>query len=547
VVIKGTSCAGAGRIAKHLSCTETNERNELYEVRGVAAEDLYGALREMELVALGTRCQKPFYHASINTPAHERLTDDQRALAIDRLETALGLSGQPRVVVLHRKKDREHCHVVWSRIDLARMRAISDSHNFRKHEQVARELEREFGHARVQGAHVERDGRERPKRTPSHAEMLQAERTGLAVQSVTTIVTDIWRHTDSGQAFANALREAGYALARGNRRDFVVIDPQGGVHSLTRRIEGARAKDIRARMADLDPALLPDVAEARRAQREDAGGQRPSFSAGTRGGHRRSQGGRPAAKPAHGSWARSSPLKPSVHRRFHQAHAAFGHRQHRPPAAPLGLRLKTHEPPFTSHRSISHRGTARHEFRPPQFYARLTPRMHGGPLPFRSSAGLTLARAPPSVGGAWEPPETSQTIRRPRRPATDAGDVRPEKMAASGLDDGDGDTGELGRILSAIAEEVSRDCAAVCQGIKAHFAVRMIAARSTLPRNQIAGTLAALRAERQAALAAVRKRARQELFGRSEAAKAFYGRRHRPVQVRRFPMVRPASGGPTRT
>jgi len=157
VVIKGTSCAGAARIAKHLSCTETNERNELHELRGVAADDRYGALREMEAVALGSRCQKPFYHSSINTLAHERLTDEQRAHAIDRLEAALGLSGQPRIVVIHRKKDREHCHIVWSRISLERMCAISDSHNYRKHEQVARELEREFGHARVQGAHIERD------------------------------------------------------------------------------------------------------------------------------------------------------------------------------------------------------------------------------------------------------------------------------------------------------------------------------------------------------------------------------------------------------
>jgi Relaxase/Mobilisation nuclease domain len=232
VVIKGTSCAGAARIAKHLSCTETNEHNELHELKGVAADDLYGALREMEAVALGTRCQKPFCHASINTLAGERLTDEQRAHAIDRLEAALGLSGQPPIVVIHRKKAtaREHCHIVWSRIDLERMRAISDSHNYRKHEQVARELEREFGHARVQGAHVERDGRPRPKRTPSHAEMRQAERSGLSVQAVTAAITDIWRRTDSGRAFARALQDAGYILARGDRRDFVVIDPKGGVH-----------------------------------------------------------------------------------------------------------------------------------------------------------------------------------------------------------------------------------------------------------------------------------------------------------------------------
>ena len=155
-------------------------------MRGVAAKDLRGALQEMEEAAAACpNCRKPLYHASINTRAGERLNDTQRMQAIDRLERELGLTGQPRVVVVHEKKDRqrhdrEHCHVVWSRIDLARLRAISDSHNYRKHELVARELERAFGHERVQGAHIEREGRARPKRTPSHAEMQQGARTGIS-------------------------------------------------------------------------------------------------------------------------------------------------------------------------------------------------------------------------------------------------------------------------------------------------------------------------------------------------------------------------------
>lgn len=294
MVIKGTSCAGARRIAAHLSCTQTNERNVLHELRGVAAEDLLGALREMEVVAAATRCKKPFYHASINTPAHEQLTDVERALAVERLEAALGLSGQPRVVVIHRKNDRVHCHIVWSRIDLMRMRAISDSHNYRKHELVARALEREFGHARVQGAHVEREGRPRPKRTPSHAEMLQAERTGISPQDVTKQITDIWRCTSSGWEFAGKLEQAGFLLARGDRRDFVVVDAKGGVHSLARRVEGATAKDIRQRMADLDPARLPSVVEARRTLR-----QRSTKNTGpTEAPPFRRQKGLPAGSPA---------------------------------------------------------------------------------------------------------------------------------------------------------------------------------------------------------------------------------------------------------
>ena len=139
-MIKGGSVAGAARLAKHLQNTDSNERMEVLELRGVAAKDLRGALQEMEAAAAACpNCRKPLYHASINTRAGERLNDTQRMQAIDRLERELGLTGQPRVVVVHEKKDRqrhdrEHCHVVWSRIDLARLRTISDSHNYRKHE-----------------------------------------------------------------------------------------------------------------------------------------------------------------------------------------------------------------------------------------------------------------------------------------------------------------------------------------------------------------------------------------------------------------------------
>jgi len=272
VVNKGKSVAGAARLADHIKRTDTNERMEVKEIRGVAAEEMKEAFREMEAVATGCpNCKKPFYHASINTRADERLTDGQRAQAIDRLETELSLTDQPRVVVVHEKEGREHCHIVWSRIDSERMRAISDSHNYRKHELVAREMEREFGHERVQGAHIERDGKARPERAASHKEHQQAARTGIKPQAAREQLTALWRSTDSAESFKAALEERDWMLARGDRRDFVAIDKHGGVHSLSRRIEGATAKDIRARFAGVDRDQLPSVAEGRAAQIERHG------------------------------------------------------------------------------------------------------------------------------------------------------------------------------------------------------------------------------------------------------------------------------------
>ena len=156
-------------------------------------------------------------------------------------------------------------HVVWSRIDLETLKAIPDSHNYRRHELVARELERAFGHAKVKGAHIDRAG-ERPDRTPSHAEMQQAERSGLDPAAAKAQLTEIWNRTDSGKAFAVAIEEQGWILARGDRRDFVVVDQAGEVHSLARRVEGTCAKDIRTRMSDVDAASLPSVDQARENQ-----------------------------------------------------------------------------------------------------------------------------------------------------------------------------------------------------------------------------------------------------------------------------------------
>lgn len=169
---------------------------------------------------------------------------------------------------MHEKLGREHIHIVWSRIDLERMRSVSDSHNYRKHEEVARDLERRFGHERVQGAHAERDGVGRPDRTPSRAELRQEERTGIKGKDVKAEVSEIFRASDGPEAFKAALENHGYQLARGDRRDFVIIDQAGGIHSLARRIDGVKAADLRAFMAPLDRESLPSSDEARAAIRE---------------------------------------------------------------------------------------------------------------------------------------------------------------------------------------------------------------------------------------------------------------------------------------
>lgn len=263
MVIKGGARAEADKLAAHLLRVDTNERVDVRELLGVCGPDLAAALREMEAIASAARSRRPFYHASINTAPNELMNDAQKARAIDRLEQELGLTGQPRIVVEHVKDGREHLHVAWSRIDGETMRAIPDSHNYRRHKIVARELEREFEHARVQGAHVEREGVERPARCPSHAETRQAERSGISPEDAKAQLRELWQSADNGQAFAAALDAAGWTLAQGDRRGFVALDPAGEVRAVNKAITGLSAAGVRERLADLDADLLPTVDQAR--------------------------------------------------------------------------------------------------------------------------------------------------------------------------------------------------------------------------------------------------------------------------------------------
>lgn len=263
MIIKGKSRAGPSALAAHLGNAEKNEVVKLLETKGTVANDLRGALIEMDAYASGTHCEKSLYHAAISPEPPHRLSQEQRVEAVNALEEKLGLDGHARVVVMHEKLGRQHLHVVWSRIDLDQMKSVSDSHNYRKHEEVSRDLERRFGHEKIRGALAERDGKGRPQRTPSRAELRQEERTGITGKEVKAQITAAFKESGDAEQFKSQLEQKNYILAQGDRRDFVVVDRAGGIHSLARRIDGIRAADLREFMDIIDRETLPTAEEAR--------------------------------------------------------------------------------------------------------------------------------------------------------------------------------------------------------------------------------------------------------------------------------------------
>ena len=263
MIISGGSRANWRFFASHLTNAKDNEKIRVIEFQSVTDHSVLDALREMDAVASGTRCRNFLYHADLNPREEERLTEEQWGQAVEILEKQLGLDGQPRFVVEHEKEGRVHRHVVWSRIDIDTMTARSDSHNYRKHELAAREIEQSFGLEPVASVLIADRPEPRPERRPKNWETFRGHKSGLDVEQVKADVSAVWQAADSGRAFAAGLAEKGYLLCQGDKRDFCLVDPAGDAHSLGRRLPGVKTAELRARLADVDRGSLPTVAEAR--------------------------------------------------------------------------------------------------------------------------------------------------------------------------------------------------------------------------------------------------------------------------------------------
>lgn len=185
-----------------------------------------------------------------------KVSVDEFEHVIGEIERRMGLTDQPRAIVLHEKKDRRHAQCVWSRIDVGSMRAINLPHFKRRLMDISRELYLEHGWEIPAGLRRRED---RDPNAYSHAEAGQAKRAKRDPEQLKALFKSCWEVSDSRAAFAAALLNNGYCLARGDRRGFVAVDAQGEVYSLSRWC-GVNTRELRQRLGD--GSDLPDVEEA---------------------------------------------------------------------------------------------------------------------------------------------------------------------------------------------------------------------------------------------------------------------------------------------
>ena len=257
MILNGNQRGGGLKLAAHLNNEIENDHVELYELRGFCSQSLRGALQEADAIAKGTQCKQYLFSLSFSPPETENVPIADFEAAILEAEQKLGLTGQPRAIVFHEKSGRRHAHAVWSRIDVQQMKAINLPFYQGRLTELSKDLFLQQGWRLPDGL------RDRENRNPTNfnlAEWQQAKRAGKDARAIKRVFQEAWQVSDSASAFANALEEKGYYLARGDRRGYVAVDVEGEVYAVP-KWAGVKTKQVREKIGP--SANLRSVEEAR--------------------------------------------------------------------------------------------------------------------------------------------------------------------------------------------------------------------------------------------------------------------------------------------
>lgn len=257
MILQGSQRGGAKDLAMHL-LKEENDHVQVHELRGFVSDDLVSALNEIHAISKGTKAKQYLFSLSLNPPPEENVSIADFEDAVNRAEDKLGLSGQPRGVILHEKNGRRHAHAVWSRIDTEEMKAIKLPYTHYKLRDLSKELYLEHGWNMPRGF-VSSKGRDPTNFTLEQWQ--QAKRIGKDTREIKAALQDSWTTSDTQGAFQQALKDRGYILARGDCRGFVALDHRCEIFSISKKWIGVSAKDVKAKLND--QAALPSVDEAR--------------------------------------------------------------------------------------------------------------------------------------------------------------------------------------------------------------------------------------------------------------------------------------------
>mgnify|MGYP000140701264 CR=1 FL=1 len=288
VAARGASFKGAGLYYLHDKSARTSERVDWTLTLNVPTNDPKKALKWMTYTAMtaeqikaehgGSRAGrkakgKPVYSYSLSWHKDDQPSrEEMQKAAFDTLER-LNLKDHEAVIVAHRDTDHPHVHVICNLVNPQTGRTHTAKMDRIKLSEWAQEHDKHFGREHCPERTKNNLERNTPKLQQEFTRQKGQEPAQEATQKKTFVkhrtkedpraqaIQELYSRSDSGKAFRAALQEKGYTLAQGHKGRVALVNEQGQVFSLARQLKGQRARDIKARLKDIEFKSLPKAHE----------------------------------------------------------------------------------------------------------------------------------------------------------------------------------------------------------------------------------------------------------------------------------------------
>ena len=284
---RGHSFKGAGLYYLHDRGAKTDERVAFTETRNLPTNDPHKGMKWMSYTAMNADNLKEqaggdrrgrkatagaVYSFSLAWHPEQNPQREEMVSAADSLMEKLGLADHQAVLVAHSDADHSHIHGIVNLVNPDNGKTAQVRMDHLAMSKWAQSYEEEHGKVYCQARKENNAERERLQKLKKDKQQEQGltgefgkaaagekkkEVSGFVkhreqpVEKAPT-VAELYERSDSGRAFKAALQEQGYTLAKGDRRGFVLVDQQGKISSLSRQLKGQRAKDIKARLNDIE-------------------------------------------------------------------------------------------------------------------------------------------------------------------------------------------------------------------------------------------------------------------------------------------------------
>lgn len=274
---QGSSFRGAAFYYLRDKEAETDERVEFTHTRNLPTEDPEVAWRWMAQTAMdserlkhesgvdprGAKSEKPVLTLSLSWHPDERPEQAHMIGAMEHVLDRLGLTEHQALLVSHNDEPQPHIHAIVNLVHPQSGRSAQLRFSKENLSAWAEEYEREHGiYCEQRLANNEKRAREKSKRAQMTEVERDEQRANFArhkeeASKLREAISARYFAADSGKAFAASMAEMGLTVAQGRR--LMLVDQNGKQWSLYRQVEGAKAKDIKAKLADLVLESVDDV------------------------------------------------------------------------------------------------------------------------------------------------------------------------------------------------------------------------------------------------------------------------------------------------